>query len=147
VTPADTARVLAKLAAYDQRTVGHADVAAWHEIIGHLDLDCCLAAVAIHYRESTSRVMPSEIRKLATDIRVRTRAVEERRQRQLEANPHPTRTGADMVRHVLARLKDAGQDVNNGKLLGRQRAGDIAEQAVAEWLRKNPDPRYAEETQ
>lgn len=44
------------------------------------------------------------------------------------------RTGANMVRHVLGRLKDAGQDTANGKFLGRERADVVAEAAVGEWL-------------
>jgi hypothetical protein len=43
------------------------------------------------------------------------------------------RTGADMIRHVLGRLKDAGQDPP-AKYLGKQRAADIAEAACVEWL-------------
>lgn len=46
------------------------------------------------------------------------------------------RTGADMVRHVLGRLADAGQDVRAGHLLGQERAGIIAEAAAQEWLDK-----------
>lgn len=46
------------------------------------------------------------------------------------------RTGANMVRHVLGRLKDAGSDPANGKLLGRERCAEIAEEAAREWLRR-----------
>jgi len=146
MTPAETAKVLAKMAAYDQRTVGESDVLAWYDILGHLDIDSCLAAVTIHYRENTSRPWPSEIRKLATDLRVRSRSSDERRQRVIEAGPgRPTRTGNDMVRYVLAALADAGQDPKNGKFLGKQRAGDIAEEAVRRWLVMT-DPIHAEET-
>lgn len=134
MTLAETAKVLAKMAAYDQRTVGDADVAAWHEILGHLDIDSCLAAVTIHYRENSSRPWPSEIRKLATELRVRSRSSDERRKRAIEESPHATRTGNDMVRYVLNALADAGQDVAKGRLLGRQRASDIAEDAVTHWL-------------
>jgi len=51
-------------------------------------------------------------------------------------------------RHVMRRLKDAGQDVANGKLLGKERCAIIAEAAVEEWRdanshrlrRAQPDP-------
>lgn len=33
ITKGDAARILAKCAAYDQRTIGDADVAAWHEAL------------------------------------------------------------------------------------------------------------------
>lgn len=78
MTPQETGDVLAKAAAFDQRTVGTADVLAWHEVIGNLDLADCLEAVTVHYRESTARAMPADIRKLATAVRDRREA----RQRQ-----------------------------------------------------------------
>lgn len=139
MTPGDTARVLGKIAAFDLRTLGEADVLAWHEIIGHLDVASCFLAVTAHYRENSTRAMPADIRKLATDIRVRARAGEERRQRALEAAPDTaSRSGAALIRHILGRLKDAGQDPASGQRLGRDRAGVVAEAAAAEWLDRNP---------
>jgi len=44
------------------------------------------------------------------------------------------KTGKALVLHVLQRLRDAGQDVPQGRLLGRERAADVAEQACREWL-------------
>lgn len=65
----DTAKVLAKMTAYDRRTVGLADVAAWHEIIGDLDYDDCLAAVRDHYTNSREWCMPADIVKAVKAIR------------------------------------------------------------------------------
>lgn len=65
MTPGDTARVLAKAAAFDSRSIGDTDVAVWHEILGHLELQDALAAVTAHYREQTRRAMPADIRQLA----------------------------------------------------------------------------------
>jgi len=62
MTPSEVARVLAKCAAYDRRTIGEADVAAWHEALGDLELAPCLAAVATHYRDTTTWAMPAHIR-------------------------------------------------------------------------------------
>lgn len=76
MTPADVARVLAKAAAFDQRTVGEADVMAWHEILAGYDLGDALAAVTRHYRESTDRIMPAQLRRLATLVRDERRRVE-----------------------------------------------------------------------
>ena len=138
MTPQQTSAVLAKMAAYDQRNVSDVDVAAWHEIIGHLDHDAALAAVTTFYREHADRrAMPADIRKLATDIQARQRAALERaqRQRQIAAGRRERpRTGAAMVRYVLGRLKAAGQDPAAGQWLGRERAADVAEQACREWL-------------
>lgn len=61
MNPSDTGRVLAKMAAYDSRTVGIADIAAWHEIVGGLDYDDCLTAVRDHYTESRDRCMPADV--------------------------------------------------------------------------------------
>jgi hypothetical protein len=62
VTPADTADLLAFAAAFDQRTIGRADVAAWHAVLGDLDLTQARQAVAQHYASETRRVMPADIR-------------------------------------------------------------------------------------
>jgi len=69
VTPAQTARVLAAAAAFDQRTVGHSDVAAWHSALGELDFEDARDAVTRHYRKSTERVMPMHVLELAAEIR------------------------------------------------------------------------------
>jgi hypothetical protein len=61
VTPAEVAQVLAKCSAYDLRTVGRADVAAWSEILGVVDLADALEAVTRHYRESSDRAMPADV--------------------------------------------------------------------------------------
>jgi hypothetical protein len=69
VTPEDIIDVLAKAAAFDNRTVGKADVLAWHEVIGDLDRDDALAAVARFYGAVTERrIMPGDVRTLAGEI-------------------------------------------------------------------------------
>jgi hypothetical protein len=65
MTPAETARVLAKSAAYDNRTVGEVDVHAWHEVLEDVDYADALAAVTAHYRSSAAWIMPSHVRELA----------------------------------------------------------------------------------
>ena len=61
--------VLAKAAAYDQRTVGSVDILAWLEVIGDLDRGDALVAVARHYRETTNRIMPADVRRCVKAIR------------------------------------------------------------------------------
>jgi len=58
----DTAAVLAKAAIFDFRTVGEADVMAWHEIIGDLDAADALAGVTRWYRDRADRLMPAHLR-------------------------------------------------------------------------------------
>ena len=80
------------------------------------------------------------------DLRDRARLIRQQRdrdtnrRRQLDARhtpaPTPGRTGAAMVRHVLGRLADAGQDVSTGRLLGRDRASAVAHTAIEEWLER-----------
>jgi hypothetical protein len=81
VTPDETALVLAKAALVDMRTIGEPDVMAWHEILADVELNDALAAVTRHYRDSTDRIMPAHVRKLA-------RAVKDDRTR-LEAKAAP----------------------------------------------------------
>lgn len=61
MTPAEMTEVLAACSAYDSRTVGIVDVAAWHKAIGHLDQADALDAVAHHYGTSRDRIMPADI--------------------------------------------------------------------------------------
>lgn len=64
----ETTAVLAKAAAFDQRTIGEADVLAWHEAIGDLYVDHALAAVTRHFRESDARLMPVHIRRIDAEM-------------------------------------------------------------------------------
>lgn len=93
---------------------------------------------------NTSTFMPK-----VAEMRERSRLIHAERQRadtrraQIEGRDQPSpdaqRTGAKMVAHVLARLKDAGQDTASGVYLGKERASVIAEAAAAEWLDRTAD--------
>lgn len=48
----DVIDVLTAVAAGTRRTVGNADVEIWGSVIGHLDKQLALEAVAIHFREA-----------------------------------------------------------------------------------------------
>jgi hypothetical protein len=67
-TITDTSRILAKIASMDRRTVGETDIMAWHEVLGDLDPQDCLNAVATHRRESTEWLMPVHVRRIVADI-------------------------------------------------------------------------------
>lgn len=69
MTPDQTATVLAKCAAVDQRTIGRADVLAWHELVGHLDHADALEAVKRWYGTHRDRIMPSDLLDEAKAIR------------------------------------------------------------------------------
>jgi len=64
----DVIDVLTKIAAFDRRTIGEGDIAAWQETIGHLDRDDALTAVTTHFRSSETWLMPVHLIGLARDI-------------------------------------------------------------------------------
>lgn len=103
MTPGDTARILTKAAAYDNRTIGEADIAAWHEIIGYLDVRDCLAAVTAHYAEQRDRAMPADIRRLAIGIR----DDRNRRERQAIEPPPAQRDRSPEVARLVQAAVDA----------------------------------------
>ena len=145
----ETHAVLAILGLAQDRQIPDGMAEVWHAAIDDLPFDLGRAAALELVR--TSPYFPK-----VADLRERARLIREQRQRdarrrkQLDgpppAPPITGRTGAHMVRHVLGRLADAGQDVTAGQLLGQQRAADIAQAAVEEWLdRTAREHRHAQE--
>lgn len=148
MTPADTGKVLMKVAAYDQRTVGAADIAAWHEVIGGLDLGDCLNAVTVHYREQSTRAMPADIRKLALGIRDARQARERQTDRRLAIEAGPTTRDRSpevtaLVQSVIAALPKA--DVHERALARarkeRGRPSPELRQATAKQRKKTKKPK------
>jgi hypothetical protein len=144
MTPAEVAKLLAKAAAYDQRTIGQAHVMAWHEVLSDFDLADSLTAVSRHYAEHTERLMPAHVRRLATEIdRERRRLAREQREESerlaIEADPSRRDRSAE-VRALIAELRDSLPDGDPDKLRRpevleweRQRAREAAE---------GPNPAY-----
>lgn len=56
-----TAQVLTKIAAFDRRTIGEADVLAWHDVLEPMPFEDCMLAVTAHFTESRDWCMPSDI--------------------------------------------------------------------------------------
>ncbi len=70
MNPLETADVLTAIASYDLRTVGEADVIAWHAVIGdELDKPLALEAVIIHHKSSGERIKPFHVLSVAKQIR------------------------------------------------------------------------------
>lgn len=65
MTKAEITRLLAIIVAFDRRTVGEADVEAWHLVIGDLDIHDCAEAVRTYYSENREWLMPADVRRLA----------------------------------------------------------------------------------
>lgn len=144
MTPADTARVLAKAAAFDQRTVGAADVASWHEVLHDLDVADALAAVTTHFRETTDRLMPAHIRRIALSL-ASQRAGAERRahldaQRAVESTETVDRTPevAELVDQLARRMGTGDPTVlRRREWVERERNRQRTERAAAQ-----PNPHF-----
>src|SRR5690554_4065455 len=116
----DTGKVLAKIQAFDHRTIGDSEIMVWHECIGDLDVDDCMAAVTIHYRESTEWLTPAHIRRIVADLDRKRRGAQRRAQLAhmraadgsplaLEANERPVaankpREVAELIERLAAKL-------------------------------------------
>lgn len=75
--PSETAKLLAFCAAFDQRTIGEADVLAWHQAlespwVPNMGLEEAQAAVIEHYRATSDRIAPAEVLKRVKDVRALT---------------------------------------------------------------------------
>jgi hypothetical protein len=87
MTHDDVVDVLTAAAAFDRRTIGEADVLAWHAAIGDLPAADAMTAVIAHYRESRDWLMPS-------DVVGRVRAVQAARLAAVP-DPDPRELGVD----------------------------------------------------
>lgn len=65
----ETAELIATMAAYDQRTIGEADVIAWQTVLTDAPFQDCREAVLRYYAEHTDRIMPAHVRRIVRDIR------------------------------------------------------------------------------
>ena len=66
----EVAALLVKMAAFDQRTIGDADVAAWAEALGDsVALKDGLDAITAHYRASNDRMMPADLIRVVGGVR------------------------------------------------------------------------------
>lgn len=70
MTPQETGQVLALCAAYDSRTVGRADILAWHDVIGDVAYTDAMQAVKDHYRDHRERITVADIRDCVRAMRL-----------------------------------------------------------------------------
>lgn len=111
--------VLAKAAAVDNRTIGEANILAWHEIIGHLDVHDCLAAVTRHRIESPDvYLQPGHVLRLAEQVR------KERQERERE---HEQRRELEAYRATAGPLVDCSEEIQTfvGQVRNALPDGDI----------------------
>lgn len=64
----ETARALALMQAFDQRTVGDADVIAWHGVLADAAFPDVTEAIKDHYAENTDRIMPAHVRRAVRNM-------------------------------------------------------------------------------
>jgi hypothetical protein len=97
----ETRELLKLITAYDLRTTGPADIAAWFAAVGDLDLDDCQSAVVLHYRDMEDRIMPKHIRErvagAAADRHPSAKAIPPIHR----ASDEVARRGSDMARLFL----------------------------------------------
>lgn len=147
MTPGDTARVLAKAAAFDQRTVGQADVAAWHEALADLDAADALAAVTRHYAASEQRIMPVHVRRLATDLRRQRRELEREQEKQAAIAAYaeqagPLRDRSADIRALVGQVRDVIPEGDREALRPRTVAWEREHRAHQRAAEAVPNPAY-----
>lgn len=100
----ETGAVLAKAAGFDNRTVGDANILAWHEVLGDLDVRDCLRAITLHHSDSTEYLMPAHIRRIAEKVRSDRQEIEFRDQQHRELEAYRAQAGP---------LVDRSQDIQD----------------------------------
>jgi hypothetical protein len=62
ITKGNVARLLALMAAYDNRTIGEADVLAWFNIMPvNIGYERAIEAVKLYYQQNTTPIMPAQL--------------------------------------------------------------------------------------
>ncbi|NIL41588.1 hypothetical protein HCB17_10685 [Salinispora arenicola] len=145
MTPDETLALVRIVAVAHDREIPNGLAEVWYATLGDLPFGLTRQAIVELLQSSPYVPRPADIReraRLITNHQHRAAAKQQqldaRQQRAITAattTPAAAgRTGANMVRHVLGRLTDAGQDTTKGKYLGKDRAKTIVEAAIDEWL-------------
>lgn len=150
MTPEEIRELIDVCAAAYRQQADPRDQMIWTAALGDMPFGLARQAVVEWVRTSPFWPRPADLRergRLIAAQEVRDQAKRHQLAGRLaavgsvtSANQAKKRTGANMVRYVLGRLKDAGSDPENGKFLGAARCADIAEEAVREWLKRTAPP-------
>lgn len=141
-----TAVVLAKVAALDNRTDTDAAILAWHEVIGDLDFQDALLAVAIHRRESSEYLMPVHVRQIAARLSKERGELEakERRARELEdyaAQAGPLTDRSADIQDLVGEMREVMPEGNVRALFPRREAWK-REQQHRQRAEAEPNPHW-----
>jgi hypothetical protein len=143
----ETSAVLGKAAGFDNRTIGQANLLAWHEVLGDLDVRDCLNAIAQHHRESTEYLMPAHVRRIAEKLRTERRDRESRdeQHRQLEAyaaTAGPLTDRSKEIRAFVDQVRSALPDGDLEALAPRHEYWRREHQAYQRQLTAEPNPDF-----
>lgn len=140
----ETANALALAQAYDNRTVGEANIRAWHLVLGDLDAGDVMEAIRRHHGTESAWIMPAHIVRLVGEIgRERAKAARQWAPGQYgvpkdEAAPEIERaerlTAADVsprVVELLDQLRTELPDVPRERLFPREAYWDRQQRAHA----------------
>lgn len=144
MTPAEIKELIDVCSAALRQPADPRDEMIWTATLGDLPFGLTREAVVEWIRASPYWPRPADLRERARLIEAQQQRERDRRKQltgrvdaveeAIRANQARQRTGPNMVRHVLGRLKDAGSDPASGKYLGAERCADVAEEACREWL-------------
>lgn len=153
MTKTEVASLLALIAAFDRRTVGEADVEAWHLIVGDLEAADCAAGVREHYTTKRDWIMPADVRTFAVaearrrEGRIRRAELDEQLRREttgeLHHRPVAALTVGQPIAQVLARAVSDGkrQEVQQQTAaVAEHRAQREKARAEIEQLRAQQEP-------
>lgn len=110
MTPAEASKILAKAAAFDNRTPSKVAPAAWAEALDGIDLDDALTAVTRHYATTDDYLKPIHILRIAEDLnraraRARREAAEHRAIEADRAARQHTDDRSAQVEHLIAQVR------------------------------------------
>jgi hypothetical protein len=142
-----TANVLAKAAAIDNRNQSDAAILAWHEIIGDLDYRDALNAVAQHRRESDAYLMPVHIRRIAEKLRTERQDRERRDEQHLALEAYAATAGpltdrSAEIRAFVGQVRDVLPDGDLEALAPRHEHWRREHHAYQRQLAAEPNPDF-----
>lgn len=103
---AECAQLLTVISSYDRRTLGEADVIAWHGAIGDMSFEECRDATVKHYALQTDWLMPAHIRRLTLAAR------QDAAMRALPSNPNDLVTKPEWFDTTAAQHKARTREDN-----------------------------------
>lgn len=131
MTPAEALEVLARAAAFDQRTVGRSDAEAWAAALPDIAAEEAIPAVAAWYSRRRERLMPADVRQLVTAARNDAWERVNPDQRGLTPGPNGHHVPDDAEFGILAWIRGWRQTQGDGPAPPYRLADPVGRSAVA----------------